>query len=177
MSRILMLCLLVICGTAVAGSAIAGWDPEAEKNAQEAVADFKTSNPRLEVFFAKSHGYAIFPEVGKGGLVFGGAHGDGTVYEQGKIIGASSMTQFTFGLQAGGQTFREIIFFKDKAALDRFKAGNFELAAEASAVAVEKGASESVDYSDGVAIFTKSLGGLMFEASIGGQQFSFDPKP
>jgi len=177
MSRILMLCLLVVCGTALAGTANAGWDPEAEKNAQEAVADFKSSNPRLEVFFAKSHGFAIFPEVGKGGLVFGGAHGDGTVYEQGKIIGASSMTQFTFGLQAGGQTFREIIFFKDKAALDRFKSGNFELAAKASAVAVEASASEAVDYSDGVAIFTKALGGLMFEASIGGQQFSFDPKP
>ena len=177
MSRILMLCLLVVCGTALAGAALAGWDPESEKNAQAAVADFKTSNPRLEVFFAKSHGYAVFPEVGKGGLVFGGAHGDGTVYEQGKIIGASSMTQFTFGLQAGGQTFREIIFFKDKAALDRFKSGNFELAAKASAVAVEASASEAVDYSDGVAIFTKSLGGLMFEASIGGQQFSFDPKP
>lgn len=159
------------------GPAAAGWDPESLRQAEEAVADFKRANPRLEVFFARSYGYAVFPEIVKGGLVLGGAHGDGTVYEQGKVIGASSVTQVTFGLQAGGQTFREIVFFKDKEALERFKAGNFELAADISAVALENSASDSLDFGGGIAVFTLAVGGLMFEASVGGQQFSFEPKP
>ena len=93
------------------------------------------------------------------------------------MIGASSVTQVTFGLQAGGQTFREIVFFKDKEALERFKAGNFELAADISAVALENSASDSLDFGGGFAVFTLAVGGLMFEASVGGQQFSFEPKP
>ncbi|MDJ0942158.1 MAG: lipid-binding SYLF domain-containing protein [Kiloniellales bacterium] len=159
------------------GPAAAGWDPESQKLAQEAVVAFKEANPRLEVFFARSYGYAVFPKVTKGGLVFGGAHGDGTVYEQGEVIGASSITQFTFGLQAGGQTFREIVFFKDKEALERFKAGNFEFAADVSAVALDSSASNALDFAGGIAVFTLASGGLMFEASVGGQQFSFEPKP
>ena len=171
---LLGLCLLIGVWS---GPAIAGWDPEAEQRAQEAIADFKQANPRLEVFFAKSHGYAVFPEVTKGGLIFGGAHGSGTVYEGGKVIGTSSVTQVTFGLQAGGQTFREVVFFKDKEALERFKAGNFEIAADVSAVALENSTSDSLDFGGGIAVFTLAIGGLMFEASVGGQQFSFDPKP
>ena len=179
MSRFVTLSFLGLCLVVGVwnGPAIAGWDPEAEQQAQEAITAFKEANPRLEVFFARSHGYAVFPEVTKGGLVLGGAHGSGTVYEQGKVIGSSSVTQFTFGLQAGGQTFREIVFFKDKEALDRFKTGNFEFAADVSAVALDNSASDTLDYSEGVAVFTLATGGLMFEASIGGQQFSFEPKP
>ncbi len=171
---VLGLCLVIGLWS---GPAAAGWDPESERLAQEAVAAFKTANPRLEIFFARSHGYAVFPEVTKGGLIFGGAHGSGTVYEQGKVIGASSVTQVTFGLQAGGQTFQEIVFFKDKEALERFKAGNFELAADVSAVALDNSASDSLDFGGGIAVFTLATGGLMFEASVGGQQFSFEPKP
>ncbi len=159
------------------GPASAGWDPESEQKAQETIAAFKEANPRLEVFFARSYGYAVFPKVTKGGLVLGGAHGNGTVYEEGKVIGSSSITQYTFGLQVGGQTFREIVFFKDKEALERFKSGDFEFAADVSAVALESGASNALDFSGGVAVFTLASGGLMFEASVGGQQFSFEPKP
>lgn len=177
MTRIATLSLLASFVFALGNVAFAGWDPESERKAEEAIVAFKEADRRLEVFFSKSYGFAVFPDVGKGGLVFGGAHGDGTVYRDGKIIGASSLTQFTFGLQAGGQTFREIVFFKDAAAFERFKSGNFELAAEASAVALTQAVAESLDYNNGVAIFTLPTGGLMFEASVGGQQFSFEPKP
>ncbi len=171
---VLALCLLIGIGS---GPAAAGWDPESQRLAQEAVAAFKEANPRLEIFFARSHGYAVFPKVTKGGLIFGGAGGSGTVYEEGKVIGASAVSQYTFGLQVGGQTFREIVFFKDKEALERFKAGNFEFAADVSAVALESGASNALDFAGGIAVFTLTTGGLMLEASVGGQQFSFEPKP
>ncbi len=172
-NSVLGLCLAIAVWT---GPAFAGWDPESQQRAQEAIAAFKEANPRLEVFFARSYGYAVFPKVTKGGLILGGAHGNGTVYEQGKVIGASSITQYTFGLQAGGQTFREIVFFKDKEALERFKSGDFEFAADVSAVALDSSASNALDYSGGVAVFTLASGGLMFEASVGGQQFSFEPE-
>jgi len=171
---VLGLCLLIGVWSSPAS---AGWDPESQQQAQEAIAAFKEANPRLEVFFARSYGYAVFPKVTKGGLILGGAHGNGTVYEEGKVVGSSSITQYTFGLQAGGQTFREIVFFKDKEALERFKAGDFEFAADVSAVALDSGASNTLDFAGGVAVFTLASGGLMFEASVGGQQFSFELEP
>lgn len=157
------------------GTAFA-WDAAGEKNALAAIAEFKTADPSIETFFKESYGYAIFPEITKGAVGIGGAGGDGTVFQGGESIGSSSMSQVTIGLQLGGQTYREAIFFKDKAALDSFKQGNYEMAAEASAVAVKSGASKNAGYERGVAIFTMAKGGLMFEASIGGQKFSFEPK-
>jgi lipid-binding SYLF domain-containing protein len=105
----------------------------------------------------------------------GGAYGKGEVYEREALIGVSSLTQLTIGFQLGGQAYSEIIFFKDKEALDDFKGGNFELGAQASAVAATAGASADASYDNGVAIFTLAKGGLMYEASIGGQKFSFEP--
>jgi lipid-binding SYLF domain-containing protein len=153
-----------------------GWDPAGEKEALAAITEFKKADPGIETFFNEAYGYAIFPEITKGAIGIGGAQGDGTVFEGGGSIGSSTMTQVTIGLQLGGQTYREAIFFKDKAALDDFKRGNYEVAAGASAIAVKKGASRTADYQHGVAIFTMGIGGLMFEASIGGQKFSYDPK-
>jgi len=89
-------------------------------------------------------------------------------------VGKAKMKQLTVGLQLGGQAYREVIFFENKAALDRFKEGKFELSAQASAVAATKGASANVKYADGVMIFTQEKGGLMYEASVGGQKFSYD---
>jgi lipid-binding SYLF domain-containing protein len=130
----------------------------------------------MKVFFEKAYGYAVFPTVAKAGMGIGGAYGKGKVYEKGTLIGTSSLTQLTIGFQLGGQAYSEIIFFKDKKALDDFKSGNFELGAQASAVAVTAGASADADYDKGVAIFTQAKGGLMYEASVGGQKFSFKPK-
>ena len=97
-------------------------------------------------------------------------------HERGTAIGSSSVTQVTIGLQLGGQTYSEVIFFKDKAALDKFKGGDYEVAAGASAVALKDGVSKAAEYNNGVAIFTMGTGGLMFEASVGGQKFSFEPR-
>lgn len=172
-----MAAVLVLVGAlGLSVSAHAGWDANAEKKAEEAVAAFKASDPKLGAFFSKAHGYAVFPNVGKGGVGIGGAHGSGVVYEGGKAIGESTLTQLTIGFQLGGQVYSEIIFFETKASLDDFKKGNFELGAQASAVAVTAGAAANVDYANGVAIFTLTKGGLMYEASVGGQKFTFAPK-
>jgi lipid-binding SYLF domain-containing protein len=167
---------LVVAGLVANAGAARAWDPTIERQAQAAIAEFKKADPSIEAFFDEAYGYAIFPEITKGGFGIGGAGGDGAVFEQGVAVGSSHMSQVTIGLQAGGQTYREAIFFKDKAALDGFKRGDFELAAGASAVAVKNGASKAAGYERGVAIFTMALGGLMFEASVGGQEFTFEPR-
>ncbi len=154
----------------------AGWDPNLERDALETIAKFKQTDPDLQVFFDKAYGYAVFPTVGKAAIGIGGAHGTGVVFEQGKMIGTSKLNQLTIGFQLGGQSYSEIIFFEDKKTLDDFKKGNFEFSAQASAVAVKKGASKDADFDNGVAVFTLPKGGLMFEASVGGQKFSFEPK-
>ena len=105
----------------------------------------------------------------------GGAYGRGEVYERGQRIGYSDITQATIGLQAGGQSFSELIVFENAAALDRFKTGKFSFSANASAVAVKAGAAGAANFKDGMAVFVKPQGGLMFEASIGGQEFSYKP--
>jgi lipid-binding SYLF domain-containing protein len=164
----------------------AGWNPLAREKASdqpaenlrtaEAIANFKNRDPGMQVFFDEAHGYAVFPTVGKGGMGIGGAYGKGEVYERGTLVGYSSLTQLTIGFQLGGQAYSEIIFFKDKATLDDFKSGNFEFSAQVSAVAVTAGASADAGYNNGVAIFTLAKGGLMYEASVGGQKFSFTPR-
>jgi lipid-binding SYLF domain-containing protein len=177
MMRKLISGLVVACLTVgMVGAAIAGWDPANEKRARDTIAAFKKTDPGIDTFFSKAHGYVVFPEITKGAIGVGGAAGDGTVFERGTAIGSSSMTQVTIGLQLGGQTYSEVILFKDKEALDNFKRGKYELAAGASAIALKEGASKTADYNNGVAIFTMGTGGLMFEASIGGQKFSFEPK-
>jgi lipid-binding SYLF domain-containing protein len=148
-------------------------------------------------FFAKSHGYAVFPTVGEGGFIVGGAHGKGRVYEHGKLVGDTAMTQLSAGFQAGGKAYSQIIFFEDKRALDEFESGSFEFAAGASAVAVTAGASASAGtagvssgasggmkdatttspgYQKGMAVFTIAKGGLMYAATLAGQKFSFTPR-
>jgi lipid-binding SYLF domain-containing protein len=154
----------------------AGDQPADNQKTAEAIANFKNSDPSMQVFFDKAQGYAVFPTVGKGGMGIGGAYGKGEVYEKGKKIGYSSLSQLTIGFQLGGQAYSEIIFFKDKATLNDFKSGNFEFSAQASAVAVTAGASADAGYNNGVAIFTLAKGGLMYEASVGGQKFSYTPK-
>ncbi len=157
-------------------AAQAGWDPDKEKDARETIAKLKQKAPKLNRFFQKAYGYAVFPTVAKGGIGIGAAYGSGVVYRKGKAIGTASLTQVTIGFQLGGQAYNEIIFFQNKRALDNFTDGNFELNAQASAVAITLGASADADYSNGVAIFTMAKGGLMYEASVGGQKFSYTPK-
>lgn len=149
-------------------------------------------------FFDGSYGYAVFPTIGKAGFGVGGAHGSGSVYAQGKKAGTSKMTQLTVGFQVGGQAFSQIIFFEDERAFKSFTSGNFEFSAQATAVAITAGISAEANtgggtsasvsggqndaktasrsgYRKGMAIFTIAKGGLMYEASLGGQKYSYTP--
>ena len=178
----LIILLLAICFLAVASynETFAGWDPakaeQERKAAEETIAKFKEKDPTMKRFFDKAYGYVVFATVGTGAFIIGGAHGAGLVYEKGKIVGRSKLSQGTIGLQAGGESYSEIIFFKDKAALDALKERKLKLAAKASAVAVTAGAAATADYSQGVAIFTMTKGGLMLQAAVGGQEITFEPK-
>lgn len=148
---------------------------ELEQNAAEAIALFQSTDSSLQQFFESSYGYAIFPNVGKGGMGLGGAHGKGLVYRNGEIVGRTSLTQFTVGFQLGGQVYQQVIFFENERAFTNFTGGNFELSAQASAIAAAAGVAANAKYRYGVAIFTLGKGGLMYEASVGGQKFSFTP--
>jgi lipid-binding SYLF domain-containing protein len=136
--------------------------------------EFIKSDALMKGLFEKASGYVIFPNVGKGGFGVGGAAGNGVVYEHNKMIGMAKLSQLSIGFQAGGQVYREVIFFESKKELERFKDSRFEFSAQASAVAVTTGASANVKYTDGVMVFTMQKGGLMYEASIGGQKFKFN---
>ncbi len=149
-------------------------------------------------FFGNSYGYALFPTIGKGGIGIGGAYGEGRVYRGGNHVGDTSMAQVTIGFQLGGQAYSQIIFFEDQRAFREFTSGQFEFGAQASAVAITAGASAeastggsaaagasggshnaktvSAGYRKGMAVFTVAKGGLMYEASIGGQKFSYTPR-
>jgi lipid-binding SYLF domain-containing protein len=146
---------------------------EVLNESEKTIEKFKESDPALERFFNKAYGYAVFPNVGKGGIGIGAAYGKGLVYEKGNVVGSTTLKQLSIGFQLGGQAYSEIIFFKSSRDLENFKSGNFELGATASAVAVKIGASADADYSDGVAIFTLPKGGLMYEATVAGQKFSY----
>lgn len=143
------------------------------KDAQAAKDSFMSKDETMSSFFGSSAGYVIFPNVGKGGLGVGGASGSGIVYVGGQAIGTAKMTQVTIGLQAGGQAYREVIFFETAEQLNRFKENKVELSAQVSAVAAASGASKDAKYNEGVAVFTMAKKGLMYEASVGGQKFKF----
>ena len=136
----------------------------------------KLADPWLSNLLDKSAGYVVFPAVGKGGLIVGGAYGRGEVYEAGEFVGYADLSQATVGAQIGGQSFSELILFENKAAVETFKQGKLAFSANASAVAMKAGAAESARYTDGVLVFVMPQGGLMLEASIGGQTFSYQPK-
>jgi lipid-binding SYLF domain-containing protein len=183
MKKLFILALVIgFVVTVSMGPALAGWDAaqvkQETKAAEETMAKFKEKDPAMQKrFFDEAYAYAVFPKIGKGGLILGGSQGTGMVYERKRIVGRATVGSATVGLQAGGQVFSQIIFFQDKAALENMKSNQMKFAANASAVAVKAGASTAVDYEGGVAVFTMGEGGLMLEASIGGQSFKFEPKP
>jgi lipid-binding SYLF domain-containing protein len=180
------MCLLVLALALPAGSAFAD-------DYSDTVALFKHAGASAN-FFKSSYGYAVFPTIGKGGFVVGGARGKGRVYRQGRYVGDTTVTQISVGFQAGGQAYSEIIFFETHQDLARFESGKFALGAQASAVAITAGASASTStagtgasmsgteknaitngrYQDGIAVFTIAKGGLMYEAAVAGQKFSYD---
>jgi len=143
--------------------------------ADRAVTRLTEKDPGLRDFINKGYGHAVFPKVGKGGLIVGGGYGRGVVYEKSAMIGYADITQATIGAQIGGQTFSQVIVFENKEALDRFRQNKLEFAANASAVAIEAGAAKAAKYENGVAVFIEPRAGLMAEAAVGGQKFTFVP--
>ena len=178
--------IILLLGASIASSAWAD-------NYSDTVDLFR--NAVSSEFFDNSYGYAVFPTIGKGGIGVGGARGEGRVYSKGAHVGDTKMTQLTIGFQLGGQAFSQIIFFEDERAFTEFTSGNFEFGAQATAVALTAGATAAAtttgvaagasggkndattsgDYYKGMAIFTVAKGGLMYEASVGGQKFSYKP--
>jgi lipid-binding SYLF domain-containing protein len=154
------------------GSARAG-DPV--KEALDTIEVFQKADPSISKFFDSAAGWVVFPTVGKGAVGIGGAHGSGVLFEGKQAIGKAKLTQVTIGLQLGGQAYSEIVFFQDAKAVGDFKDGEFALAAQVSAVAAAAGASANAKYQRGVAVFTVTKAGLMYEASVGGQKFSYKP--
>lgn len=148
---------------------------ELQLEAQSAILEIQKTDPGIMKFFDGAAGYAVFPKVGKGGIGVGGAYGKGLVIVGEKAVGRTALSQVTVGLQLGGQAYSQFIFFKDDTALKNFQRGNFEMGAQASAVAVTLGASADADYDQGVAVFTLVSGGLMAEATISGQKFTYEP--
>ncbi len=161
----------------------------------EAIGLFKNAGQSAH-YFKDSYGYAVFPTIGKGGLGVGAAHGRGRVYVHGALIGETTMNQLSVGFQAGGEAYSEMIFFEDQRALDAFTSGNFQFDASAGVVAITAGASATAStagattgasggmkdaytggsYSHGMAVFTIAKGGLMFDATVAGQKFSYKPR-
>lgn len=148
-------------------------DGASVKHARKAIGELERADPGLTKLFEGAAGYAVFSTVGKGAIGVGGAHGEGVLYEKGQAIGHTTLTQVTVGLQLGGQAYTEVIFFETQKSLADFKKGEFAMAAQVSAVAAAAGASANAKYVDGVSVFTLAKGGLMAEASVGGQKFSY----
>jgi lipid-binding SYLF domain-containing protein len=170
---VLELCIAIV----VAGCSTAPEKPEARTvltaQVNETVAIFKEKDPEIQTFFDKSYGYAVLPKVFKGAFWLGGAYGKGEVYEHGVKVGYCDMKQASLGFSFGGEYFREIVFFRDKSDLDKFKAEEYTFAAQVTGVAATTGAAAKADYKDGMAVFVTTDKGLMVDASLGGQKFRY----
>jgi lipid-binding SYLF domain-containing protein len=167
--------LLIAVALVVGSVALADDDSSLISDARATIETFKKTDPKIEKFFSSAAGYSVFPTIAKGAVGIGGAGGDGVLFVGGQPVGKSSMGQASIGFQLGGQTYSEVIFFETASSLSDFKKGNFALAAQASAVALSAGAAANAKYEKGVAIFTATKGGLMYEASVGGQKFGYKP--
>jgi len=161
------------------GCATAPKTPEQRQSlvseADAAVQSMIAKDPSLRDFIADAQGYAIFPNIGKAGVGVGGASGRGVVYEEGRPVGYAQINQGSLGLQLGAQSYAELVVFKDRPALDRIKAGDFDLGADLSAIALKAGAGKTAQFEGGMAVFVQPKGGLMAEASVKGQKISYEP--
>jgi len=146
------------------------------RSSVDALSDAQAHDPTLREVIRRSAGYAVFPTIGKGAMGIGGAYGKGELYQNGVVVGYCDMTQASIGFQLGGQAYSEILVFENTEAVERFKNGNFRFDAQASAVALKSGAGANAQFANGVAVFTMDEAGLMYEASIGGQKFSYQAR-
>lgn len=152
---------------------VGGWKPELIKDSNETLQTMIQKTPKLESFYNESFGYVVFPKITKAGIGVGGAMGKGIVFRNHQVVGLSKLKQASFGLQFGGQQYSEIIFFENQESFEKFTNGKLKFDGQASAVALKEGVSIDLAYQDGVAVYTLTKGGLMYEASIGGQHFKY----
>ena len=164
--------LLAVTGCATAPRSEQGRE-NLRNEALDVIAEAQHDDPTLAKVMNEAVAYAVFPTVGKGGLGIAGAYGHGALFQGGKVIGYCDITQASIGFVAGGQAYSEILCFKDVEALASFMDGRFAFDAQATAVAIQSGAGSNAKFAHGVAVFTRGEKGLMFEASIGGQKFSY----
>jgi lipid-binding SYLF domain-containing protein len=162
---------------AVSASASDGSPDQLAADVQATIERFQQKDSTFKTTLKGLVGYAVFPEIAKGGLIVGGAGGKGEVYQGGKLIGHAKLSQGTVGAQIGGQKFSQVVFFRTKGALNRFKKNRLELSAQATANAADQGGAAAAKYADGIAIFILPISGLMAEASVGGQKLKFTPLP
>ncbi len=168
---------LLVLATSTSAAAKKGSDEQLAVDVHDAMERFQEKDSSFKATLGKLAGYAIFPEVAKGGFIVGGAGGRGEVYAGGTLIGYAKLSQGTVGAQMGGQKFAEIILFRTKSALNRFKKNRLELSAQATANVADQGGAANAKYADGIAIIVVPTSGLMAEASIGGQKLNFTPLP
>lgn len=169
MQLFLLLLVLASCGSGK------GTADDLVIDAKQEKAMIEREFPMMSNYFKSSEGYAIFPNVGKGAYIVGGASGNGVVYENGRIVGYADLKQVDIGLQIGGKAFVEVLFFENEQVLERFKNGTYELSANISAVVLDEGFSKDLEFQDGVAVVTVPKGGAMAGISVGGQRFEFRP--
>ena len=158
----------------VAGCVSTPSDDRMLRESRAVLEQFVAQDPGLRDWVNNAHGYVVFPEIAKGGFWVGGGFGRGVIFERGEPIGRATTSQATIGAQIGAQTYSQVIFFRDQAALRTFQRGNLEFSAQATAVAATAGASATTSYERGVAVFNMTRGGLMAEASVGGQRFTYE---
>jgi len=170
---VLMTGLLASCSTAPTTPTARN---ELSQKAMTEREEWNRLDPGIEALAKKSEGYAFFPEITKGGLGVGGGYGRGVVFQHNQPIGFADVTLGSLGLQAGGQTYSELIVFENKAAMDRFKNNQFEFGANASAIIATTGAARNARFVDGVAVFVRPVAGAMAEASVGGQRVTYVAK-
>ncbi|WP_405200361.1 YSC84-related protein [Christiangramia sp. LLG6405-1] len=165
--------LMLFVGIVSCGSTKNGDMTDLKADATEAKAAMTAAEPNLAELFASSAGYAIFPNVGKGAYIIGGASGNGIVYENGTMVGYANLKQVDVGLQVGGKAYREVIFFENEEDLNKFQEGDYELSGNATAVILEKGKSKTIKFTDGTAVATMPKAGAMVGVSVAGQRFGY----
>jgi len=175
MKQLRRISLLTVLLAATLGLELQVQANELQKESEQAVKAFQQADSTMNKLITDAVGYAIFPSVGRGGFIIGGQRGKGLVYQKGKMVGKAKMTEINIGAQVGGETFSELILFETAEALRDFKSSNWEMSAKVNAVAAAEGAAKDAKYQQGVAVFSLTKGGLMVQATVGGQKFKFKP--
>lgn len=170
----------LIVGMAVAGLMACAGAPDTQREraqlqrqASTTLSTMTSKDPSLAPLLDMAAGYVVFPDVGKGGFVVGGAHGQGVLYRRGTPIGYVELQQASIGAQVGAQSFAELIVLQKADDVSRIKNGTFSLSGNASAVALSAGVAGSTDFRDGTAVFVMPRGGAMAEVAIGGQRLRY----